>query len=68
MCDPCGDRVALPCRRTFARFPVAEVEQPKKLAPVVDLMAALKASLVQMEGRKKPAAPAEAAPAKRAKR
>ena len=47
---------------------VAEVEQPKKLAPVVDLMAALKASLVQMEGRKKPAAPAEAATAKRAKR
>jgi DNA end-binding protein Ku len=48
---------------------VAEVEQPKKLAPVVDLMAALKASLVQMEGRKKPAAPAEAASSgKRAKR
>jgi DNA end-binding protein Ku len=48
---------------------VAEVEQPKKLAPVVDLMAALKASLVQMEGRKKPAAPAEAASTtKRAKR
>ena len=48
---------------------VAEVEQPKKLAPVVDLMAALKASLVQMEGRKKPAAPAEAAAtSKRAKR
>jgi DNA end-binding protein Ku len=48
---------------------VAEVEQPKKLAPVVDLMAALKASLVQMEGRKKPAAPADAASVgKRAKR
>jgi DNA end-binding protein Ku len=48
---------------------IAEVEQPKKLAPVVDLMAALKASLVQMEGRKKPAAPAEsAASSKRAKR
>jgi DNA end-binding protein Ku len=48
---------------------IAEVEQPKKLAPVVDLMAALKASLVQMEGRKKPAAPAEsAATTKRAKR
>jgi DNA end-binding protein Ku len=48
---------------------VAEVEQPKKLAPVVDLMAALKASLVQMEGRKKPAAPAEAAAnSKRVKR
>jgi DNA end-binding protein Ku len=48
---------------------IAEVEQPKKLAPVVDLMAALKASLVQMEGRKKPAAPAESASSgKRAKR
>ena len=48
---------------------VAEVEQPKKLAPVVDLMAALKESLAQMEGRKKPAAAAEAAPvSKRAKR
>ena len=48
---------------------VAEVEQPKKLAPVVDLMAALKESLAQMEGRKKPAAPAESASTtKRAKR
>jgi DNA end-binding protein Ku len=35
---------------------VAAVEQPKKLAPVVDLMAALKQSLAQMEGKKKPAA------------
>src|SRR6476619_6729375 len=35
---------------------VAAVEKPKKLAPVVDLMAALKQSLAQMEGRKKPAA------------
>jgi DNA end-binding protein Ku len=35
---------------------VAEVEKPKKLAPVVDLMAALKQSLAQMEGKKKPAA------------
>ena len=35
---------------------VAEVERPKKLAPVVDLMAALKQSLAQMEGKKKPAA------------
>ena len=34
---------------------VAAVEKPKKLAPVVDLMAALKQSLAQMEGRKKPA-------------
>ena len=37
---------------------VAEVEKPKKLAPVVDLMAALKQSLAQMEGKKKPAATA----------
>jgi len=49
---------------------VAAVEKPKKLAPVVDLMAALKQSLAQMEGKKKPAAtikseePAEAATAK----
>src|SRR6202161_739105 len=35
---------------------IAEVEKPKKLAPVVDLMAALKASLAEMEGKKKPAA------------
>ena len=34
---------------------VAEVEKPKKLAPVVDLMSALKQSLAQTEGRKKPA-------------
>ena len=39
---------------------VAAVEQPKKLAPVVDLMAALKQSLAQMEGKKKPAATAGA--------
>jgi len=31
---------------------VAAVEKPKKLAPVVDLMAALKQSLAQMEGRR----------------
>src|SRR5229473_2632828 len=37
---------------------VAAVERPKKLAPVVDLMAALKQSLAQMEGKKKPAAAA----------
>jgi DNA end-binding protein Ku len=37
---------------------VTEVEKPKKLAPVVDLMAALKQSLAQMEGKKKPAAAA----------
>jgi DNA end-binding protein Ku len=35
---------------------IAAVEKPKKLAPVVDLMAALKQSLAQMEGKKKPAA------------
>jgi DNA end-binding protein Ku len=38
---------------------IAEVEKPKKLAPVVDLMAALKLSLAEMEGRKKPAATAK---------
>ncbi|MGA8432895.1 MAG: Ku protein [Candidatus Sulfotelmatobacter sp.] len=38
---------------------VTEVEKPKKLAPVVDLMAALKQSLAQMEGKKKPAATAK---------
>ncbi len=37
---------------------IAEVEKPKKLAPVVDLMSALKASLAEMEGKKKPAATA----------
>jgi DNA end-binding protein Ku len=50
---------------------IAEVEKPKKIAPVVDLMAALKQSLAQMEGKKKPAATTAAAepPArKRAKR
>ena len=50
---------------------IAEVEKPKKMAPVVDLMAALKESLAQMEGKKKPAATAEAEPApakKKAKR
>jgi DNA end-binding protein Ku len=41
---------------------VAAVEKPKKLAPVVDLMAALKESLAQMEGKKKPAATAPAEP------
>src|SRR5579871_4316285 len=41
---------------------VAEVEKPKKLAPVVDLMAALKQSLAQMEGKKKPARSAEPEP------
>ncbi|HXW93848.1 MAG TPA: Ku protein [Terriglobales bacterium] len=45
---------------------IAEVEKPKKLAPVVDLMSALKESLAQMEGKKKPAA-REAAGAKRSR-
>jgi len=45
---------------------VAEVEKPKKLAPVVDLMAALKQSLAQMEGKKKPAATAKSEPAEAA--
>src|SRR5438094_671261 len=37
---------------------ITPVEKPKKLAPVVDLMAALKQSLAQTEGKKKPAASA----------
>jgi len=37
---------------------IAEIEKPKKLAPVIDLMSALKQSLAEMEGKKKPAAPA----------
>jgi DNA end-binding protein Ku len=40
---------------------IAEVEKPKKLAPVVDLMAALKQSLADMEGKKKPAATSRSA-------
>jgi len=52
---------------------VKPVEKPKKLAPVVDLMAALKQSLAEMEGKKKPAASAagreaEAAPARKSSR
>ena len=42
---------------------IAEVETPKKFAPVVDLMSALKQSLAEMEGKKKPAAPADTKPA-----
>jgi DNA end-binding protein Ku len=40
---------------------IAEVEKPKKLAPVVDLMSALKQSLAEMEGKKKPAGAAKSA-------
>src|SRR5437764_13198462 len=40
---------------------ITEVEKPKKLAPVVDLMSALKQSLAEMEGKKKPAAAAKGA-------
>jgi DNA end-binding protein Ku len=40
---------------------VTAVEKPKKPAPVVDLMAALKQSLASMEGRKKPAGRVESA-------
>jgi DNA end-binding protein Ku len=47
---------------------IAEVEKPKKLAPVVDLMSALKASLAEMEGKKKPAATTSRAPATAGKR
>jgi len=47
---------------------IAEVEKPKKLAPVIDLMAALKESLAQMEGKKKPVVGAPAAAASSRKR
>jgi DNA end-binding protein Ku len=47
---------------------VAEIEKPKKMAPVVDLMAALKQSLAQMEGKKKPVATETEPARKRAKR
>ncbi len=40
---------------------VIEIDKPKKMAPVVDLMAALKQSLAEMEGKKKPAATTKAA-------
>jgi DNA end-binding protein Ku len=42
---------------------VIEIDKPKKMAPVVDLMAALKQSLAEMEGKKKPAAKAAEEPA-----
>jgi DNA end-binding protein Ku len=41
---------------------VIEMEKPKKLAPVVDLMSALKQSLAEMEGKKKPAAASNSEP------
>src|SRR5438477_6311907 len=47
---------------------IAEVEKPKKLAPVVDLMAALKQSLAEMEGKKKPVAMAPVAAGQSRKR
>jgi DNA end-binding protein Ku len=46
---------------------IAEVEKPKKLAPVVDLMAALKQSLAEMEGKKKPATPESATAGKKSR-
>lgn len=47
---------------------IAEVEKPKKLAPVVDLMSALKQSLAQMEGKKKPAGATQEAAARKRSR
>jgi DNA end-binding protein Ku len=47
---------------------VVEIEKPKKLAPVVDLMSALKASLAQTEAKKKPVAHAEAGAARKRSR
>src|SRR6266508_6219293 len=47
---------------------IAEVEKPKKMAPVVDLMAALKQRHAQMEGKKKPAATTAAAETPQRKR
>jgi DNA end-binding protein Ku len=46
---------------------IEAVEKPKKLAPVVDLMSALKASLAEMEGKKKPAASAPEGGGKKAR-
>jgi DNA end-binding protein Ku len=47
---------------------IVEIEKPKKMAPVVDLMAALKQSLAEMEGKKKPAAREAAGNGKKAKK
>jgi len=46
---------------------IAEVEKPRKLAPVVDLMSALKQSLAEMEGKKKPPAATGEAGSKRSR-
>jgi DNA end-binding protein Ku len=47
---------------------IVEIEKPKKLAPVVDLMSALKQSLAQMEGKKKPAGATREAAARKKSR
>ncbi|HTZ94937.1 MAG TPA: Ku protein [Terriglobales bacterium] len=47
---------------------IVEIEKPKKLAPVVDLMSALKQSLAQMEGKKKPAGATREATARKKSR
>ena len=47
---------------------IVEIEKPKKLAPVVDLMSALKQSLAQMEGKKKPAVATREASARKRSR
>src|SRR5215813_11180137 len=54
--DSFQDNVKKLIETKLAGGKIAEVEKPKKLAPVVDLMAALKQSLAEMEGKKKPAA------------
>jgi DNA end-binding protein Ku len=46
---------------------VPAVEKPRKMKAPTDLMSALKASLSQMEGKKKPAASAAAEPARKKK-
>src|SRR5262249_5254306 len=47
---------------------IVEVEKPKKLAPVVDLMAALTQSLAEREGKKRPVAGEAAAVGKKPRR
>jgi DNA end-binding protein Ku len=66
--DTFQDNVKKLIETKLAGGKITEVEKPKKLAPVVDLMAALKQSLADMEGKKKPAARArESAGGKRSK-